>query len=184
MANTWAWTIKFTPSRRAITSIKTFPAWDEHRSHSPLMAVIASDVSSDVMQSLVNYAQQDASVRANGGGMPRWEQINTNSGGMVGDGDDSIISTSYAFGATRFDTKGAWEAMDKGASQPGTTSDGKKVREGLEQYTSLGYVPEKASVTLEYCNDDFALSQFAKSLGNRAEICGLPEPGAKLEKSL
>ncbi len=145
---------------------QNIPAWDEHRSHSPLMAIIASDVSSDVMQSLVNYARQDASARANGGGMPRWEQVNTNSGGMVGDCDDSIISTSYAFGATRFDTKGAWEAMDKGASKPGTTSDGKKVREGLEQYTSLGYVPEKASVTLEYCNDDFALSQFAQSLGN------------------
>ncbi len=148
---------------------QNIPAWDEHRSHSPLMAVIASDVSSDVMQSLVNYARQDASARPAGGGMPRWEQMNINSGGMVGDGDDSMISTSYAFGATRFDAKGAWQALDKGASQPGTTSDSKKVREGLEQYASLGYVPQKVSVTLEYCNDDFALSEFARSLGHGRE---------------
>jgi predicted alpha-1,2-mannosidase len=144
---------------------QNIPAWDEHRSHSPLMAIIASQESSDVMQSLVNYAQQDASARPAGGGMPRWEQMNINSGGMVGDCDDSIVATSYAFGATGFDAKSAWEAMDKGASQPGTTSDGKKVRDGLEQYMSLGYVPGKVAVTLEYCNDDFALSQFAKSLG-------------------
>ena len=53
------------------------------------------------MQSLVNYAQQDASVRPNGGGLPRWEQMNINSGGMVGDGDDVIIASSYAFGASQ-----------------------------------------------------------------------------------
>ncbi len=144
---------------------QNIPAWDEHRSHSPLMAIIASNESSDVIQSLVNYAQQDASVSPNGGGLPRWEQINHNSGGMRGDGDDSIIAASYSFGATQFDTKAAWEAMDKGASQPGTTSDGHKVRGDLEQYLSEGYVPEAAS-TLEYCNDDFALSQFAKVMGD------------------
>ena len=144
---------------------QNIPAWDEHRSHAPLMAIIAANESSDVMQSLVNYAQQDASVHPNGGGMPRWEQMNANSGGMAGDGDDTIIATSYAFGATRFDTKGAWEAMDKGASQPGTTSDGRKVRDGLDVYISKGYVPEKAAITLEYCTDDFSLSQMAKSLG-------------------
>ncbi len=144
---------------------QNIPAWDQHRSYSPLMAIMASGETSDVMQSLVNYAQEDASARPNGGGMPRWEQMNTNSGGMVGDGDCSIIATLYAFGVTRFDVKAAWESMDKGASQPGVTSDGHKVRGGLEQYMSLGYVPESAAVTLEYATDDFALSQMAASLG-------------------
>ena len=144
---------------------QNIPAWDEHRSHSPLMAILASNESSDVMQSLVNYTQQDAGARSNGGGLPRWEQVNTNSGGMTGDGDDTIIAGSYAFGATQFDTRGAWKAMDKGASQPGVTSDGHMVREGLHEYKTLGYVPESASMTLEYCNDDFALSQFAQSMG-------------------
>jgi predicted alpha-1,2-mannosidase len=146
---------------------QNIPAWDEHRSHSPLMAVIAPKESSDVAQSLVNYANQDASVRPDGGGLPRWEQVNTNSGGMVGDGDDSIIADSYAFGAKDFDVKGAWAAMDKGASRPGTTSCGRKVRAGLEDYTAVGYVPKEASVTLEYCNDDFALSQFARAVGDQ-----------------
>lgn len=142
------------------------PAWDEYRSHAALMAVIASRESSDVMQSLVNYAQQDAGARANGGGMPRWEQMNLNSGGMVGDGDDVIVANAYAYGARDFDVNAAWAAMDKGASQPGVTSGGHPVRSDLDKYTTLGYVPGAAAITLEYDNDDFALSQLAQSLGH------------------
>ena len=145
---------------------QNIPAWDEHRSHVQLMAILTPDQSSDVMQSLVNYAQQDAKVRPDGGGLPRWEQVNTNSGGMVGDGDDTMIASAYAFGAKDFDTKAALEAMVKGASKPGTTSDGHKVRENLAEYLKQGFVPGNAAITLEYCSDDFALSQFAKSVGD------------------
>jgi predicted alpha-1,2-mannosidase len=145
---------------------QNIPAWDQHRSLSPLIAILTPDEASDIIQSLVNYAKQDASVRDNGGGLPRWQQVNRNSGGMVGDGDDMIIATSFAFGANQFDTEAALAAMDKGASQPGTTSDGFEVRDGLKDYLQLGYVPDEAAVTLEYCNDDFALAQFAKALGD------------------
>ena len=146
---------------------QNIPAWDSHRSLGPLMSVVAADDWSDILQSLVNYAQEDASVRpALGGGLPRWQQANGNSGGMAGDGDDSLIATAYAFGVTQFDTQAALEAMDKDASRPGTTADGKAVREGLEEYMSLGYIPGRPSNTLEYCTDDFALAQFAKSLGD------------------
>jgi predicted alpha-1,2-mannosidase len=145
---------------------QNIPAWDQYRSLEPLVAILVPAESSDIMQSLVNYAQQDVSVRPDGGGLPRWEQVNHNSGGMVGDGDDAIIASAYAFGAKDFDARGALIAMDKGASQPGTTSDGFEVRGGLEDYLKLGYVPKRVSVTLEYCNADFALSQFAERLGD------------------
>lgn len=144
---------------------QNIPAWDQYRSHAALTAVLTPGQSSDVMQSLVNYAQQDASARPDGGALPRWEQVNRNSGGMVGDGDDAIIGTSYAFGATRFDTKAALAAMVKGASDPEATSDGFLARAGLKQFIERGYVP-KVSITLEYCNHDFALAQFAKALGD------------------
>jgi predicted alpha-1,2-mannosidase len=143
------------------------PGWDQYRSHSPLMAILAPQESSDVMQSLVNYARQDASVRTNGGGLARWQQVNRNSGGMIGDGPPIIIASSHAFGATRFDRRGALAAMHKGASQPGTTSDGFEVRKGLNDYLNLGYVPDGVSVTLEYCNADYALAQFARALGDQ-----------------
>jgi predicted alpha-1,2-mannosidase len=143
------------------------PAWDQWRSYAALIAVLAPTQSSDIMQSLVNYAQQDASVRTNGGGLPRWQQVNRNSGGMVGDGDDAIIASAYAFGARRFDTKAALAAMDKGASDPAATSDGARTRSGLREYLELGYVPGEAAVTLEYCNNDFAVAQFARALGDQ-----------------
>jgi predicted alpha-1,2-mannosidase len=146
---------------------QNIPAWDEHRSLSPLIAMLTPNESSDINQSLVNFAQQDESVRKNGGGFPRWEQVNRNSGGMVGDGDDQFISSSYAFGARKFDTHAALAIMDRSASVPGITSDGFEVRDGLMDYMDIGYVPEKVSVTLEYCNDDFALAQFAKALGQK-----------------
>jgi predicted alpha-1,2-mannosidase len=145
---------------------QNIPAWDQWRSYAPLIAILSPSESSDIAQSLVNYAQQDASVRTNGGGLPRWQQVNRNSGGMAGDGDDAIIASAYAFGARQFNTKAALAAMDKGASDPGTTSDKARVREGLREYLQLGWVPNEAAVTLEYCNNDFALAQFAKALGD------------------
>jgi predicted alpha-1,2-mannosidase len=130
----------------------------------PLLAIIAPEVS-DMMQSLVNDAQQDPS-----GGLPRWQHANTNSGGMVGDSQDVVIATSYAFGATNFDAAGALAAMDKGASVPGTKSGGHTVREGLTDYLNLGYVSTStsgsAARTLDYTNDDFAVSRFADALGD------------------
>lgn len=146
---------------------QNIPGWDQWRSYAPLTAILTPKESSDIVQSLVNYAQQDASVRRNGGGLPRWQQANRNSGGMVGDGDDAIIASSYAFGATQFDTRGALAAMDKGASDPAASSDGARCREGLKDYLSLGYVPGEAAVTLEYCNNDFATAQFAKAVGDQ-----------------
>ncbi len=145
---------------------QNIPAWDEYRSLAPLISVLAPSETSDIAQSLVNYAEQDAAARPDGGGLPRWEQVNHNSGGMVGDGDDIYLASAYAYGATQFDTEGALAAMDKGASDPGTTSDGFDVRSGLEDYLKQGYVPDDVSVTLEYCNADFALARFAKALGD------------------
>ena len=141
------------------TQYHNFAGWDNYRSEMPLLAVIAPEAG-DMMQSLVNDAQQDPS-----GGLPRWEHANTNSGGMVGDSQDVVIATVYAFGATNFDTLGALAAMDKGASVAGIKSGGHTVREGLSDYLNLGYVSRSASRTLEYVNDDFAISQFAQALG-------------------
>ena len=155
------------------TQYHNFAGWDNYRSEMPLLAVIAPEAG-DMMQSLVNDAQQDL-IRdpAHGGGLPRWQHANTNSGGMIGDSQDAVIATVYAFGVTNFDAFGALDAMDRGASVPGTKSGGHTVREGLNDYLTLGYVSTangpSGSRTLEYANDDFAISQFAQTLG-RADL--------------
>ena len=155
------------------TQYHNFAGWDNYRSEMPLLAVIAPEAS-DMMQSVVNDAQQDAARDpAHGGGLPRWQHANTNSGGMIGDSQDAVIATVYTFGATHFDAAGALAAMDRGAFVVGTKSGGHTVREGLQDYLDLGYVStstsQSASRTLEYVNDDFAISQFAQALG-RADL--------------
>ncbi|MDE3067979.1 MAG: GH92 family glycosyl hydrolase [Verrucomicrobiota bacterium] len=142
---------------------ENIPGWDNYRSATALTALLAPDQSSDIMQSLVNYARQG------GGGLPRWEQVNRNSGGMVGDGPVIMLSTAHALGATNFDAAAALAAMNLNAGTPGTKSDGHLVRSGLADYIKLGYVPRSASVTLEYDSADFALSQFASALGDTAK---------------
>jgi predicted alpha-1,2-mannosidase len=146
------------------TQYHNFAGWDTYRSQIPLLALIAPETS-DMMQSLVNDAMEDA-----GGGLPRWEHANTNSGGMLGDSQDAVIATAYALGARDFDTAAALAAMEKGASNIGATSAGVLVREGLPEYLTLGYVPtaveNSGSRTLEYATDDFCISAFAKALGD------------------
>ncbi|GEM_PF-961810 len=136
--------------------------WDQYRSHAQLLAMLYPAETSDILQSFVNDAQQGD------GHLPRWEQTNLDSYGMSGDGADAYIASAHALGATDFDTKSALQFMISG--QPIT-------REGYNDYVSLGYVPVgitpkngganvSASMTLEYGNNDFALSQFARALGD------------------
>jgi predicted alpha-1,2-mannosidase len=136
------------------------PGWDQYRSLIQLRSILAPDQASDIIQSMVDDATQG------GGGMPRWEQANRNSAGMVGDSPGAYVANAYAFGARDFDTQAALRALDAGASVPGTLSGGHPVREYLEPWLRLGYIPEQPSITLEYATDDFAIAQFAASLGD------------------
>jgi predicted alpha-1,2-mannosidase len=142
---------------------ENYAAWDNYRSLIPLQAIIAPQEASDIMQALVTMSQQDS-----GGGLPRWQQANGNSGGMVGDGPLPGIASAYALGVRGFDTQAALAAMERNASNPATRSGGHAVREGLADYLDRGYVAGAASVTLEYQTADFALGQFAGALGDEA----------------
>jgi predicted alpha-1,2-mannosidase len=133
--------------------------WDQYRSLIQLRSMLAPDQASEIVQSMVNDAAQG------GGGMPRWEQANRNSAGMVGDSPAAYVANAYAFGARDFDAAAALAALEAGASTVGTLSGGHPVREYLEPWLQLGYVPEQPSISLEYASDDFALAQFASALG-------------------
>ncbi|MCU1687700.1 MAG: alpha,2-mannosidase [Amycolatopsis sp.] len=155
------------------TQYANFSGWDVYRSLIPLLAVIAPDETSQMMQSLVNDATQ-------GGWLPKWPVGNGYTGVMNGDAADPMIASAFAFGATDFDTNAALAAMVKGATvpqTPATLGQGYyEQRPGLADYLKLGYVPNTASSsisdvyngaseTLEYALADFSISQLAKSLG-------------------
>jgi predicted alpha-1,2-mannosidase len=133
--------------------------WDQYRALIQLRAFLDPHGTSDILQSLVNDSAQG------GGGMPRWEQANRNSAGMVGDSPAALIASAYAFGAHDFDAAGALAALDLGASHPGATSGGHPVREYLDPWVRLGYVPGQPSISLEYATDDFSVAQFARAVG-------------------
>jgi predicted alpha-1,2-mannosidase len=139
-----------------------FSDWDIYRNTVQLQALFFPQESSDMMQSLVNDAEQ-------GGQLPRWEAANDVTYVMGGDSPVPVIVSAYAFGARNFDAETALKHMVKAA----TETDHNRERPRLKQYLTLGYVPSDdrigASMTLEYASDDFAIAQLAKALGH-AEI--------------
>jgi predicted alpha-1,2-mannosidase len=148
---------------------ENIPGWDQYRSEAALLALIAPDEMSDIVQSYLNDAAQG------GPGLPRWQQVNHNSAGMIGDGPVAYIATAYAMGVQNIDTSAALNAMLADAGTPGTRSDGQLTRENLAEYLANGYIgqdhnSQSASFLLEYGSNDFALSQFANALGDTADF--------------
>jgi predicted alpha-1,2-mannosidase len=151
---------------RGYTQYANYSGWDIYRCEVQLLALLFPFEASDMMQSLVMDAQQ-------GGGLPRWSVANDESGVMVGDPAVPIIASAYAFGAKNFDTRGALKAMLKGAMDPAARSKSYTQRGALGEYLKYGYIPIENEVwgssatTLEYTTADFAIAQFANSLGDR-----------------
>jgi predicted alpha-1,2-mannosidase len=148
------------------TQYTNFSGWDIYRSQIPLVAWLFPEEASDMMQSLTNAAGQ-------GGGLPIWPVANDESGAMFGDPATVSISSAYAFGARRFDTRAALAAMIKNATDPETKSRTYPARPGLADYVKYGYIPMEQkglrgspSVALEYETADFALAQFARAHGD------------------
>jgi predicted alpha-1,2-mannosidase len=144
-----------------------FSGWDIYRTQIPLIAMLAPQQVSDMMQSLVMDAQQ-------GGGLPRWSLANIDTGLMVGDPAAAILAEGLAFGADDFDKSAALKVLVKGATQPGVGAPGTTERPGLAFYQSRGYVPLGAnasaptSASLEYYTDDYAIATFAVRTGDNA----------------
>ena len=144
-----------------------YSGWDIYRSETQLLAMLAPQQTSDIIQSMVNDYSQS-------GQLPKWAAANGETYVMNGDPANSIISDAYAFGATNFDTKTALAAMIKEATQTNN------VRPGLNYLETLGYEPQdgtygccnfygSASTTLEYNTADFSIGTFAQALGDTAD---------------
>jgi predicted alpha-1,2-mannosidase len=150
-----------------------FSEWDIYRSEIPLLSMVAPRQVSDMMQSLVNDAQQN-------GWLPKWAIVDGDASQMNGDSADPILADAYAFGIRGFNATTALKAMVKGATENETGHGLEIERQYLDQYLSQHYVNAGSldltsinysiggSVTLEYAIDDFAIAQMAKSLGDHS----------------
>ncbi|AOI38313.1 alpha-mannosidase [Burkholderia oklahomensis EO147] len=143
----------------------SFSGWDIYRSLIQLKAVLFPRETSDMIQSLVNDADQC-------GAIPHWVNDNVEDGVMPGDAGSLIVSSAYAFGARSFDARGALAHMIRMANIPGTACAGVTTNGGRASYLQTGYITSGewgiASSTLEYTSSDFAISRFAGALGDAA----------------
>jgi len=137
-----------------------YSGWDTYRTQCQLLAMLFPKESSDMMQSVVDFANQ-------GGGYGRWVLANIETGVMHGDPIPIIISNTYAFGGRDFDIQAAYKHMKKGATEVGTFSQDVEVRPGLRNYMNKGI--ENASLCLEYASSDYAIGQFALQAMDKKE---------------
>lgn len=146
-----------------------FSGWDVYRSWVQLASVVAPDETSDLMQSLVDAADSC-------GALPKWSLGSDETAVMVGDPAAPAVASAWAFGARDFDGAAALRHLKRGATEPGTTCNGERIRPGLAEYLERGFVPVDGqeplwgpvSTTLEYAVADFSIGRFAAALGDGA----------------
>ncbi|HEY1652364.1 MAG TPA: GH92 family glycosyl hydrolase [Acidimicrobiales bacterium] len=146
-----------------------FSEWDTYRSEIQLESLLAPHDVGDMVQSLVDDAEQ-------GGWLPKWAIVGGDESQMNGDSADPIIADAYAMGVRNFDVQAALNYMVKGATQAETNHGLEIERQYLSQYLSQHYVNAASldltsidysiggSATLEYAIDDFAISRLADAV--------------------
>ena len=151
-----------------------FSEWDIYRSEIQLESLLAPHAVGDMVQSLVDDAEQ-------GGWLPKWAIVGGDESQMNGDSADPIIADAYAMGVRNFDVTTALQSMVKGATQNETGHGLEIERQYLSQYLSQHYVNAGSldltsidysiggSVTLEYAIDDFAIAQIAAAEHDASE---------------
>jgi predicted alpha-1,2-mannosidase len=150
-----------------------YSGWDIYHSLSQLQTMLDPQAAGDMAQSELNYYSEDKLLQ-------QWGYDNLNNYVMVGDPADSIITDEYTFGAHNFNTKQALSDMLAEA----TTVNDVRPGEALEQ--QYGYLPEDGtygccnahgymSTLLEYDNEDLALAQFAKDMGDNPDASMLTQ---------
>lgn len=140
--------------------------WDTCRTTHPLYTLIAQDIQTDCLKSLVEMAKSGESV------IPRWPMGAGYTGSMLGDPANIVITESYLKGITDFDVEAAYEYM-KNSSENEVKKDG---RNYIDLYNEYGYIPqdiapgdESVSRTLEYAWEDAAIASLANALGKTTD---------------
>jgi predicted alpha-1,2-mannosidase len=153
-----------------------FSGWDVYRSQLQLVTLLDAQIGADMAQSLFNQANQSH------GDWDRWTHITGATHVMEGDAAAEAVPSIVAFGGTNFDMKGSFASLVQAATVP-TPADGSNdgcnvacvgQRPSLDKWLTLHYIPTVSNAwggageTLEDVSADFAMSQFAARLGDRA----------------
>ncbi|MGD0749488.1 MAG: GH92 family glycosyl hydrolase [Acidimicrobiales bacterium] len=163
-----------------------FSEWDIYRSEIQLVSLLDPHATGDMVQSLVDDAEQT-------GWLPKWAIVGGDESQMNGDSADPIIADAYAMGVRNFDVGAALRYMVKGATQNENGHGLEIERQYLSQYLSQHYVDAGSldltsidysiggSVTLEYAIDDFAIAQIAAAEHDRSVATSMMQRAANWE---
>lgn len=126
-----------------------FSGWDVFRSQMPLQTIINPAVVNDMINSLVELADENKT-----GYLERWEFLNAYSGCMIGNPAVVMMSDAYSKGIRNYN-------MDKAYTMARNTVD-------TFGTGKLGYA-DNISKTLEYAYSEWCLAQLAKQLHKTAD---------------
>ena len=147
-----------------------FSLWDTYRNVSQLMTLLYPDKQLGMVRSMIDMYKE-------WGWMPKWELYGRETWTMEGDPSIPVIADTWLKGLRDFDIETAYEAFLKSATLP---SKDNLMRPDNDPYLERGYVPmgfyaadmsgdNSVSHALEYYIADYALSQLASSLGEKAD---------------
>jgi predicted alpha-1,2-mannosidase len=152
------------------THYSGFSMWDTYRSQAQLLAWVAPDEASEMMQSLVADAQQC-------GAFPHWVDGSEDTIPMMGDHALNVIAGSYVFGAKKFDLESARKFVKQSAFDPNSVcndklSVGRNANgRALPQYLKDGYIATNSpadwhgsSATIEMVTSDRSAGAFLAAL--------------------
>lgn len=127
-----------------------FSGWDVFRSQFPLQTLINPQLVSDMINSLVEMAEDSKKHY-----LERWEFLNAYSGCMLGNPAISIIVDAYKKGIRTFNIEKAYQYCLNTSHKFGNGT--------------LGFSPGSVSQTLEYAYNDWCMSQLSRDLGYKDE---------------
>lgn len=129
-----------------------FSGWDVFRSQFPLQTLINPNVVNDMINSLVELADENKTHY-----LERWEFLNAYSGCMVGNPAISVIYDAYAKGIRHFNVSKAYQYSVNTSELYGNG----------DNCFSSGYY--SISNTLEYAYTEWCMGKWSASLNNKAD---------------
>ena len=129
----------------------TFSLWDTFRATHPLYTILTPERAADFARSMVSHQRAT-------GSLPRWEAWGRETGDMVALHSVPVVADAVLKGLPGMDAEAAFGAIDASLADRGPL------------YDRYGYFPwqehwRAASVTLEWCYDDWCAAVLAERLG-------------------
>jgi predicted alpha-1,2-mannosidase len=160
--------------------------WDTYRTQNQLLEMLAPDVARDVALSVL-------AVQREGGWLPRWELLDSETNIMTGDPVTPFLVENWSQGLLAGHEEEAYQALKQNATGVPPASVPQNGRLGSPWYTAQGFAPcipshvpakggdddlqHGASATLEYAAADASLALMARGLGHKQDAALFAQRG-------